>query len=183
MTYKYASLNLGRSLRCAAIALSILWSAQAQEQPRAVLDNPVATLTLNGLSATRERPLFSRSRRVSPTPTASVAKPPALQAPPPPNIELQGTIIGADDTIAIVYSSASSSTLRLRLGGEVDGWKAIAIDERRLVLSLNDRVAEFTIFAGASANDKSAAAQNRHSGKSSSASSKELAPPSGVTAR
>lgn len=139
---------------CAAMALHIVPPAHAQTGPSAALDNPVAALSLDQLSATRDRPLFTPSRRAPQPLIVSSVRPPAPPPPPtpPPKIELQGTILNADDSLAVVVSSADNQTMRLRLGDEVGGWKVIVIDQRKLVLAHDERVAEFTMFA-----DKNAA--------------------------
>jgi hypothetical protein len=131
---------------CSAAALDFLPIARAQTKPPAVLDNPLAGLALGGLSATRERPLFSPSRH-APSPAVVFVHPPAVQPPaPPPNLELYGTIIDADDALAIVFSSSTNHTTRVHVGDEIDGWKVDEIDERKLVLLLDQRTAVFTIF-------------------------------------
>jgi general secretion pathway protein N len=134
---------------CSAIEAGLMPTAQAQTKPPAVLDNPVAVLSLEQLAATRERPLFSPSRHARPA-SVSIVRAPAPQppAPPPapPKIELQGTIINADEALAIVYSSANNQTTRLHIGDEISGWKVAVVEERKLVLSLEQRTAEFTMF-------------------------------------
>jgi hypothetical protein len=135
---------------CAAMALDLASLAQAQTKPSTALDNPVAALSLDQLSVTRERPLFSPTRRAPrPLTVMSIVRPlpPPLPPSPPPKIELYGTIIDAADALAIVVSTADNQTVRLRLGDEIGGWKVIVIDQRKLVLSHDERVAEFTIFA------------------------------------
>jgi hypothetical protein len=131
---------------CSAVALDFAPTARAQTKPPTVLDNPLAGLSLDRLAATRERPLFSPSRR-APSPPVVFVRPPAIQPPaPPPNLELYGTIINADDALAIVFSSSTNQTTRVHVGDEIGGWKVDNIDERKLVLSLDKRIAVFTIF-------------------------------------
>jgi len=147
---------------CSAMALDLVPLARAQTKPPAVLDNPVAALSLDRLSATRERPLFSRSRHAPRSPVVSIMRPSAVQPPtPPPKIELHGTIINADETVAIVFSSGDNQTMRLHVGDEIGGWKVAVIDERKLVLSLAERTAEFTIFGDKNTNDAPASDQEQ----------------------
>ena len=144
--------------------------AQAQSNLQAVRDNPVAALSLDQLSVTRERPLFSPSRRSSPPPVAAIIRPPPVQPPPPPpTIELYGTIIDADQATAIIFFSANSQTQRVHIGDDVEGWKVEQIEERKLVLSQEERTAVFSMFADKPADnapaDASASAQNGKPGQ------------------
>lgn len=161
---------------CAAVALDVVSLAQAQMKPSAVLDNPVAALSLDKLSATRERPLFSPSRH-APRPPIVASVRASVEVLPPPSIELHGTIINADDALAVIVSRADNQTMRLRLGDEIGGWKVVVIDQRKLVLSRDERVAEFTIFAG-----KSAVGQQQQQDRQSHSQPQPTAPldPGGV---
>jgi general secretion pathway protein N len=79
--------------------------------------NPLWGVSLNSLTATRERPIFSPSRR------PPVQAPPALvvvtPAPPPPPaapeeipLQLLGTIVGRDHGIAICLNPATRDVIR-----------------------------------------------------------------------
>jgi general secretion pathway protein N len=110
----------------------------AQSQPQT--GNPLWAVPLRALSATRERPIFSPSRRPAPDAVAVVPAETAPQAPRPaaperPSLALVGTIIGEGESIAIFYNPATRTTLRLRLG-ETDetGWKLVAVDARTTLL-------------------------------------------------
>ena len=52
------------------------------QAPRSGAANPLWAIPLDSLTATRERPLFSVSRRPPPAPVAAAA--PIVEAPPPP---------------------------------------------------------------------------------------------------
>jgi general secretion pathway protein N len=89
--------------------------------------NPVAEIPLASLLATRERPLFSPSRR--PPPVAADA--PAVKAPPPrlspsPAPTLLGTVIGPSDRIAVIVHGAEPPA-SLHLGETAWGWKLRAV--------------------------------------------------------
>jgi general secretion pathway protein N len=110
----------------------------AAAQPKT--GNPLWAVPLRTLSATRERPIFSPSRRPPPTAVAVVPAEPAPQAPRPvvperPALALVGTIVGEGESIAIFYNPATKATIRLRLG-ETDemGWKLVAVDARTTLL-------------------------------------------------
>ena len=114
----------------------------------AALANPLAAQALERLSATRERPLFSPSRRPPPPPPVARAPgpPPPPPPPPPPNVVLIGVVMDSEETRAVVR--ATDQILRLQIGDDVGGWKVAQIEGRKMVLSLDDRFATFTLFSG-----------------------------------
>jgi type II secretory pathway component PulC len=123
-------------------------STGAVQRPQPVLANPLAAQSLDRLSATRERPLFSPDRRPPPPPPAPIvreAEPPP--PPPPPKISLYGIVLDSNEAYAIVRADAAKIA-RVRIGDDVSGWKVSQIAPRRLVLSLDGRHATFTLFAG-----------------------------------
>jgi hypothetical protein len=118
----------------------------ASNEAPAPLDNPLAAHTLDRLSATRERPLFSPTRRPPPPPPVTrVEPPPPAPPPPPPNVVLIGVVMDSEETRAVVR--ATDKILRLQIGDDVGGWKVAQIDSRKLVLSLDDRFATFLLFS------------------------------------
>jgi general secretion pathway protein N len=46
----------------------------------------------------------------------------------------------------VVLVGAEKRVLRAQMGDEIDGWKVVQIDGRKLVLSLNGRFVTFTLF-------------------------------------
>jgi hypothetical protein len=108
------------------------------------LDNPLAAHALKEFTATRDRPLFTPSRRPPAEPTAlrDVAPPPA----PPPDLTLFGILVGADGPSAIVRGAPSEKVVHVRVGDQVDGWKIAQIGERQIVLSRDDRSVIFKMF-------------------------------------
>ncbi|MBV8849648.1 MAG: general secretion pathway protein GspN [Methylobacteriaceae bacterium] len=102
--------------------------------------NPLWAVPLRNLSATRERPIFSPSRRPPPAAVVVAPPPPAppVVAPPVPErpvLALIGTIVGEGESIAIFYNTATRATIRLRLGETDDmGWKLVAVDARTSLL-------------------------------------------------
>jgi general secretion pathway protein N len=107
--------------------------------------NPLWTLPLKQLSMTRERPIFSPSRRPPPPPTPTFVAPVAVRQPvkPPeperPTVALLGTIIGAstDDQIGVFLDSATQSVIRLRVGEDHQGWVLRLIKAREATLVKN----------------------------------------------
>jgi hypothetical protein len=101
--------------------------------------NPLWTVPLSALSATRDRPLFSVSRR-PPIVAAPIAAPPPKQealAPPPPErplLTLVGTIVSRKASFAILQGSNTEAISRLRVGQENDGWRVQGISLRSIVV-------------------------------------------------
>jgi len=94
-------------------------------------------LTLDGLSATRLRPLFSTTRRPLPPPpppeersAQAVAAPP----PPPPDVVLSAVVIGPDMRVAFLKRGKDAKALRITADSKVDGWAVTAIEARQVVL-------------------------------------------------
>lgn len=98
--------------------------------------NPLWSIPLEALQATRERPLFSPSRRPA---ELMVAAAPA--APPPPRqqearmpelrLTLVGTAVRDGDGYGIFLDSATNSVVRLKPGSLHDGWVLEALDMRQ----------------------------------------------------
>jgi hypothetical protein len=109
--------------------------------------NPLWAVPLRVLNITRERPLFSPSRR--PPPPAIVAAPsvaPAQAAPRPgepdhPLLTLVGTIIGDHEGIGIFVDQASKSVISIKTGQDHDGWTLRTVRERETVFERRQREA------------------------------------------
>jgi general secretion pathway protein N len=111
--------------------------------------NPLWAVPLSQFSVTRDRPIFSPSRR--PPPAAIAAEPVLAKSPPrkkevePPQLSLVGTIAGDDEGFGIFLDRSTKAALRLKLGENHQGWKLRAIrggavtmekDEHEAVLAL-----------------------------------------------
>jgi hypothetical protein len=121
--------------------------APAQDLHGVTLSNPLAAQSMERLSATVDRPLFSPSRR--PTlipPVGQDAEPPQAPPPPPPSLVLSGVVMDGQSARVVVLVGAEGRILHARIGDEIDGWKVSQIEGRRLVLSLGGRFATFTLF-------------------------------------
>jgi general secretion pathway protein N len=101
--------------------------------------NPLWSIPLDSLSITRERPLFSPSRR--PPPSAVVAAPPAppVQAPKPavpdrPPLTLVGTAVGKTLSVGVFVDQDTKDVVRLRTGEDHAGWRLHAINGREAIL-------------------------------------------------
>jgi general secretion pathway protein N len=104
-------------------------------------ENPLWGIPLATLSNTRERPIFSVSRRPPPPPvTASVPVMAAPPAPPkPPRIErpplaLVGTILGEGESYGIFVDQASNTPLRLKIGEDYQGWMLRSVQAGEVIL-------------------------------------------------
>jgi hypothetical protein len=121
--------------------------AQQRETPTAVSDN--MPISLDRLSATRERPLFSPSRRPPPPVAAFRALPPPPPPPPlpkpAPSLVLFGTFESKEEIGAIVQVGKDKPTI-VRFGTYIDGWRVTEIGNRRVVLSLDGRKTVFSLF-------------------------------------
>jgi hypothetical protein len=102
--------------------------------------NPLWAIPLSTLTATRERPLFSPSRRA---PTPVVANAPAIpqQRPPPPpavaqhpDMILVGTVTGETRGVAVFIDTTTRGTIRLRTGEDHKGWTLRSVEARSVTL-------------------------------------------------
>ncbi len=106
--------------------------------------NPLWSVPLSTLTATRERPIFSASRRPPPPPVAAAPVVQTRPAPPPPptqperpRLSLVGTV-GGEDGIAVFVDQATQAIVRLRTGEGYDGWVLRTVGGREVTLQ-NDR--------------------------------------------
>jgi hypothetical protein len=100
--------------------------------------HPLASLALDQLRDTIERPLFEKSRRpVAPAPVTVVPTPP-ITAPPPADLNalsLQGIVLDqGGSAIALLRRSQTGQSLRVQEGDMVDGWTVVQIEAERVHL-------------------------------------------------
>jgi len=113
--------------------------ARSNAEPPAPAGNPLWALPLERLSITRERPIFSPSRRpptLAPTYVAPVAvrQPATPPEPERPAVSLIGTVIGTDVQIGIFLEKATHNVVRLHLGEEHQGWVLRLVKKREVTL-------------------------------------------------
>jgi hypothetical protein len=102
--------------------------------------NPLWALALKQLSTTRDRPIFSPSRRPPPPATPTYVAPVAVRQPAKPAeperpaITLLGTIIGTDDRIGVFVETSTQNFVRLRVGDDHEGWVLRLIKAREVTL-------------------------------------------------
>lgn len=101
--------------------------------------NPLWAIPLSQLSGTRDRPIFSVSRRppesaVAARPAIAKAPPPPPKAPERPQLSLVGTIASGEEGFGIFLDQASKAALRLKVGEDHQGWKLQSIRGREVTL-------------------------------------------------
>lgn len=112
----------------------------ADTESLASAGNPLWVLPLKQLSTTRDRPIFSPSRRPPPPATPSIIAPVAVRQPVKPAepehpaVSLLGTIIGIDDRIGVFIESGTQNIVRLRVGDDHQGWVLRLIKSREVTL-------------------------------------------------
>jgi hypothetical protein len=115
-------------------------TADASETPPS--GNPLWGMALKQLSMTRDRPLFSPSRRPPPPPAPAYVAPVAVRTPVKPTepekpaVSLLGTIIGSatDDRIGVFLETGTQNIVRLRVGEDHQGWVLRLIKAREVTL-------------------------------------------------
>jgi general secretion pathway protein N len=107
----------------------LLGAVAAGARASASAGNPLWQVPLANLSGTRERPIFSASRRRPPVPPPPAPVAPVAVAPPPgppqvapPAVSLVGTIIGTGVSIGVFRETATKDVVRLRVGEDDQGW-------------------------------------------------------------
>jgi hypothetical protein len=100
--------------------------------------NPLWAIPLSALTETRERPLFSASRRppVVAAPIVAQQKHEVLAPPPPerPLLTLVGTIVSRKASVAMLQGASAEAISRLRVGQENNGWQVRGIGLRSIVV-------------------------------------------------
>lgn len=120
-------------------------TAQPTQEPAASA-NPLWAIPLNSLSITRERPLFTPSRR--PPAPAVIAPPPRVvppkivASPPPPerlSLTLIGTVVGESEGIGVFLDPATHNFVRLKIGEGHGGWILRSVKSREATLEKAQR--------------------------------------------
>jgi hypothetical protein len=128
--------------------------------------NPIWSLPLSSLSATRERPIFSPSRRPPPPPVVAAPYVPPPSPPPPPKpaepdhplLTLLGTLARDSQGVGIFANDSDKSTLRLRTGEDHEGWVLRSVRAGEAVFEKGDRAARLALPPIGSAGQTSASA-------------------------
>jgi hypothetical protein len=103
----------------------------------AALGNPLWGIPLHAMSATRERPLFSPSRRPPSPPIAAVAvspPPPSKPTQATPPLTLLGTVLGDGDRVGVFAEQGTKNVIRLRVGEGHGDWTLRSLHARAAIL-------------------------------------------------
>jgi general secretion pathway protein N len=114
--------------------------------------NPLWAVPLAKLTVTRERPLFSPSRR---PPAPAVAAPPSVAprvvAPPAPPerplLALVGSVVGQTGSIAVFTDTTTNNAVRLKMGQDHAGWILRSIKGREATLQKDSQTAVLALPA------------------------------------
>ena len=129
---------------------------EARDVPDATVNpNPLSSLALESLSATRSVPLFTPSRTgpVIEAPVEAVIEatpppPPPAVAPeePPPGLQLVGIVLTDAAKTALLKDPGSNEIHRLNSGDEFQGWSLIIVDARSIEFRSGERVEGLKMF-------------------------------------
>ena len=101
--------------------------------------NPLWGIPVSALTATRERPVFSASRRPPAPPAPAVEAPPPSPPPPErPSLSLVGTVLASAESeggnVALVIDQSTKNLVRLHVGEAIAGWSLRSVDSRKMTL-------------------------------------------------
>jgi general secretion pathway protein N len=122
----------------------------APASERTVSANPLWAIPLARLSGTRDRPIFSPSRRPVPAavaaePVVAKAAPPRKREPEPPQLSLVGTIASGDEGFGIFLDQSTKAALRLKVGEDYQGWKLLIIQGREVTMEKDQQAAVLSL--------------------------------------
>lgn len=124
---------------------------QASQRPL----NPFERLRIESLTATRDRPLFSASRRPPPRAVVGpIVEPVQPVAPPPtepsrPQLAMIGSIVSKGDAIAVLVDQATQQVQLLRRGDVYAGWTVDTVQRREVTLRQDSRLEVFPLSPAA----------------------------------
>jgi hypothetical protein len=112
---------------------------------RTLSANPLWAMPLAQFPATRERPIFSPSRRPPAPAVAPVVVPKAIAVPKPkeperPQLSLVGTIANDEEGFGIFLDQANKAVIRLKVGEEFQGWKLRSVQGRETALEKDRQI-------------------------------------------
>jgi general secretion pathway protein N len=108
--------------------------------------NPLWSVPFSALNGTRERPIFSASRRPPPrailapvVEQAAAPVPPKVALPEPSSMQLLGAVVGDKDAIAILLDQTTKEVVRLRVGEDRRGWTLGSVQNREATIRRKDQ--------------------------------------------
>ena len=121
--------------------------------------NAVWAIPLSKLSMTRDRPIFSPSRRPDPPPVRpTIAKPVEPTEPEQPTLTLVGTVSGENNGIAVFVEQATENIIKLQVNESHKGWILRSIKGREVTLQ-NGRKSSVLALAPPGSSSEPARAQ------------------------
>jgi general secretion pathway protein N len=121
-------------------------AAPAKVAPgRTTFGNPLWGIPLGSLSVSRERPIFSPSRRAAaPVVVSAPRNEPVMRVVRPPepehlNLALVGTVVSEAESIGVFLDQSTHLFVRMRTGEEHAGWILRSIKGREASLEKNSR--------------------------------------------
>jgi hypothetical protein len=121
-----------------------------QQQPARAAATDTAFPSLEDLSATRERPLFSSTRR-PPEPVEEPEAPAQIAEGGNMPFELVGVVIGDEVNAAIFRNTESKEETRVARGDKIGNWNLEEVAARAVVLGANGKRVRMRLFDEASA--------------------------------
>jgi general secretion pathway protein N len=122
---------------------------------RAPAGNPLWAIPLKRLTVTRERPIFSPSRRPPPPVVAATPYVPPVVAKPAepdrPLLALVGTVASAREAFGIFLDQGTNNVIRLRMGEAHKGWILRSVQGREATLQKGRETAVLTLPARSAA--------------------------------
>lgn len=109
------------------------------------LSNPLWTIPLTALEATRDRPIFAQSRRPSPHLPRDSGPVKTSRQLGQPSFGLVGVIASDEKGIAIVRDQATKVIVRLKTGETHSGWTLQAVQGREARLQRGRETAVLTL--------------------------------------
>ena len=114
--------------------------------------NPLWGIPISALDATRERPVFSASRRPPMPPVvaqrvAAAPPPPKPAVPEQPLLTLVGTAIGNPKNVAVVLDRTTKTLVRLHVGEAASGWILRSVDSRTMTVEKNSQTVTLALPA------------------------------------
>jgi general secretion pathway protein N len=134
--------------------------ASTLPRPHPGQSNPLRAIPLESLHETRDRPLFSATRRQPPPVVAETPKvkepasAPQPSAPEKPQVTLIGVVHGPGLDLAVLVDETHRSLARLRLGQTIHGWTMHSLGERTATLEKAEQQVKLELPAR---NDETAA--------------------------
>jgi hypothetical protein len=108
--------------------------------------NPLATISLDSLSQTIDRPLFNASRIPKPKPEVQVAEAPAEEETGPQDITLVGIVVANNHQTALLRWNKTNEVLRLKAGESSAGWLLAEIQPTSVVIENQEQRIPLRLF-------------------------------------